>query len=440
MNKNLKSKKQPKKPKPPKDSKRSKKQEPNINDINNVSDVAVVNEYYQKVGLRIKLLRYLLIAFLIFFVVWSLVFRADEVTVGNVGQLLRYIDIAYAIRGGSREFRIEADDNFLFAYHRNNIVVLRRNRLDIYDVSGRRNASFPITYSFPILNVAQRHILIYDLGGRQLGVFNTNSRLFEYAGENPIFGARVNDRGFVVYITTQRGYRSVVKVLNQRFSEIFAVYRVRDYVMDADICNNAQYLVLAGYYAESGDILSTILIYRTDDGDPLAEITVRGERPFTINMNDAGFTVLFENSIRFYDFDGEEIGRYGFTGRTMHMVELSAEFSAVVLNEWTIGNEGRILIFDNSGDLVFNRAVDMQIIDMRFAENYDYLYFLTRQGIYRIGIGENAANTITIELFMPRLDEYGEPNYNETSQRIVLANDRNIILAGLSSVNILVVD
>ena len=432
MTKNLKSKKLQNNPKTPKASKGSKKQKPNA------ADTAEINEYYLKVGIRIKFLRYIFIIFLIFFVIWSLVFRAEEMTAGNVGQLLRYIDIAYAIRGGTREFRIEADDNFLFAYHRNNIVVLRRNRLDIYDVSGRRNASFPITYSFPILNVAQRHILIYDLGSRQLRVFNTNSQLFEYTGETPIFGARVNDRGSVVYITNQRGYRSVVKVLNQRFSEIFAVYRVRDYVMDADICNNAQYLVLAGYYVESGDILSTVLLYRTDDADPLAEITVRGERPFTVNMSDNGFTVLFENSIRFYDFDGEELGNYSFTGRTMHMAELGAEFSVVALNEWTIGNEGRILIFANSGELVFERAVNMEIIDMRFSENYNYLYFLTRQGIYRIRISEDTANTM--ELFIPRLDEYGEPNYNETARRIVLANDRNIIVAGLSSVNILAID
>ena len=394
------------------------------------------NKHCRKISYRIKYLKYIMCACLVILVSGGFIFRAEEITVENITHLLRYIDIVPVGRAPAREFRIEADENTVFAYYRNTIAVLRRNRLDIYDITGRRTASFPIAYSNPVINVSQRYILIYDLGRNRLEIFNPVSRVFEYTGTGPIFGARVTDRGFTVYITREPGYRSVVNILNRNFAPMYTVYRVRDFVVDADICEGARYLLMAGFYTEGGDILTSILLFRTDATEPVRDIKVRGEMPLMVKLNAAGFCVLLENSIRFYDMSGEETGRYGFSGSRIRAVELGRYYSAVILNERTIGNEVRILIFDAAGNIVCDHRVDMEITDIRFAENYNYLYALTRRGIYKINIAED-----TLELFIARINardgEYPEANYDETARRIIFANERNIILAGLSKINIL---
>lgn len=393
-----------------------------------------INRYYQKVADRIKRLKGLACLSLLFLVIGGLVFMPEDVTLANIISLGRYMDIVPAARAATHEFRIDADEHASYAYHRNNVVVLRRNRLDIYDINGRRNASFNIAYSNPVLQVSDRYILAYDLGRNQLDVFNLVSRVFEYTGERPIFGARVTDRGYIVYITNERGYTSVVRVLNRSFAEMFGVYRVRDYVMDADICDGARHLVIAGFYAEGGDFLTSILLYRTDSEEPVGDIQVRGEKPLRVNMNDAGFCVVLESSIRFYDLSGTETGRYNFAGSAVQMAELGRDFSAVVLRERIVGNENRIVIFDsNTGNKLFEDYIDTEIMDIKLAGSY--IYLLTRRGIYRLSPAEDI-----IERFIPRTNEHGEAMYDETARRIILANDRNIILAGLSSVNILELD
>jgi hypothetical protein len=146
--------------------------------------------------------------------------------------------------------------------------------------------------------------------------------------------------------------------------------------------------------------------------------------------------------------DGEELSRYGFSGRTIQSWELDEDFSAVILNERTLGNDSRILIFDNSsGALVYEQPVDTEIMDIKFSkisENYDYLYFLTRGGIYRINIAEKI-----FELWVSRINEANAANkanaanedseaaYDETTHSIIFAGEKNIIVSGLSKVNIL---
>jgi len=129
----------------------------------------------------------------------------------------------------------------------------------------------------------------------------------------------------------------------------------------------------------------------------------------------------------------------------MQMLELGRELSAVILREQVIGNEGRVIVFDKRGRVIFEQPINTDIIDMRFEDRYNYLYFLARTGVYRASLAAGRNNISALgglgagglELFIPRADEYGAANYDETARRIIFAGSRYIILAGLSSINIL---
>jgi len=387
--------------------------------------------YYGIISRRLKYLKMLLSALLFVGVCAGFIF-IEELTLQNINMLWRYIDILPAGRVTASEFRIDTDEFSRVGFHRNNIAVLRRSRLEIYDTGGRRRSVFQLAYSHPVLRISERYILAYDLGANQLDIFSTVAHVFEYSGEYPIFNARVTDRGFIAYVTRATGYRSVIRVLNNNFAEMYAVHRVNDFIMDADIDERANWLVAAGYYARGGDYISSILLYSTDLLEPVAEIEIQGELAYRVNLNERGFSVLLENSIRFYDLRGVELGRYNLAGRTLQLFEMGGKLSALVLSERVLGSDGRILIFNNDGSIIWEQTIGAEIIDIKFCVSYDYLYFLTRAGLYKINIESG-----TFELFVARINEYGEAGYDETTRSIIFADGRNIILAGLSRVNIL---
>ena len=395
------------------------------------NEKAEYNKGYLKVAARLKYLKAALVALLLLVVCGGFMF-VDELSLNNIAALWRYVDRATA--GGhsaAQGFRIDADEHAQVGLYRNNIAVLRRSRLDIFDLSGRRVNFFNIAYSNPVLRISERYILAFDIGANNLGIFNASHQVFEHLGDNPVFNARVTDRGYVVYVTREPGYQSVVRVLNSDFAKIFAAYRARDFVTDAYIDNAGRRLVIAGYDARDGDFVARLVLFDTRAQEPVREIEIRGERPYRVKLNDSGFVAVLGDSVRFYNLSGEQVAAYRLAGRTLQRLELGAEYSAVILNERMLGNS-RILVFDNAGNIIWERVAGAEIKDAAFGAGYDYLYYLSRTGLYEISLREGSHRRVTA-----RVDGHGAAVYDETARRIIFAGELNIILAGLAKVNIL---
>jgi hypothetical protein len=256
-------------------------------------------------------------------------------------------------------------------------------------------------------------------------IFNSFSRVYEYRGEGPIYGANVTDRGNVVYITSERGYNSAVYVMNNAFVNIFKCKFGEEYIVSADIDDRAQRLVVAGFTARNGDYLSRISMYETNAETPLRQIEITGEQPYEVRLTESGEGVfaVFENSFRVYGENGNALANYDFAFRDIRGISLMPRLSAVVLSEKTLGIYDRILIFDVNGGIIYDNVIGEEIRDIQFSEDYKYLYFLTRTGLYKINTERGIFEFVTNE-------------YDETTNNIVYANDRNIFLSGLVKINI----
>ena len=89
-----------------------------------------------------------------------------------------------------------------------------------------------------------------------------------------------------------------------------------------------------------------------------------------------------------------------------------------------VGKDNFTIIFDSGGNIIYDQIIDAQIINIKFSEDYKFLYFLTRAGLYRVNIEQKIFELAAAS---------GE--YDETTDSIVYANDRNIYLSGLLKIN-----
>ena len=415
--------------------KRRKNISNNINNMRNINEgngnIKIAeelpeNEYYTDIAYKFKWAKWLLVIFLLIFIVAQVIMNPKELNADNLKYLFRYINIQGSNKSIKTEFYIELDEASSICYYKNNIAVLRKNRIDIYDMNGRKNFTHKLIYSNPVVKASDKYIIAYDLGMNKMEIFNSFSRVYEYKNQGPVYGAHVTDNGNVVYITSENGYKSVVYVLDSGFEDIAVYSFANDYVMGADIDDKAGKLAVTGFSARNGDYLSRVILYDTDSEEPVKTIEVHGEQPYGVKLNENGIFAVFENSLRFYDSDGAGISQYNFAYRKIQAMSLTQELAAIVLNEKTLGTDDRILVFDGKGGIIYDNISDAQVIDIKFSEDYKFLYYLARSGLYKIdieqGISELAADT-------------GE--YDDTANFIVYANDKNIYLSGLLKINVI---
>ena len=388
-----------------------------------------VNEHYLTIGRRLKFVRLTLLVLLVMFILSNIVINSKELSIDNLTHLLRYINIQNSDKARLSEFAIDTEGESLIGYYRNFIVVLRRNRLDIYNLNGSRTFSHTLAYSTPVLKISDRYILAFDNGSNKMQIFNSFSRLYEYKNEyneiNPIYGAKITDKGNTVYISSERGYRSVVTVMNNSFREIYQCGFGDKYVVDAAIDDDAKKLAVASFIGQKGDFLGEILLYDTGDDDGYQKkIVSEGEIPLRVDFNKNGLFSLFENSLKIFDGNYEKLEDYHFLYRDVEFFNFTTEFAAIVLTEKTLGNEKNILIFDYLGDLIYSEIINADIIDIKFSQDSKALYFLTRSGLYKIDIQERRFELLTAE-------------YDDTSYEIIYADEKNIFVSGLAKVNII---
>jgi hypothetical protein len=389
------------------------------------------NKYYSDKAYKIKWARYCWAAFSALFIFMSVLLNYNELNPAGFGYILGYINSIGSNRAGTG-FYLELEETAAVGYFRNNIAVLRKNRIDIYDANGRRNFNQRLAYSNPAVKSSRRYLLAYDSGSNKMEVFNAFSRIYEYKGDAPIYSAGITNRGNIVYITSESGYSSAVYVMNNKFNIIYRCLFERDFIIAADIDDRAENLAVAGFSARGGDYMSRIILYGTKSPEPRKIIEVPGELPYGVRLiqseNGAanGIFAVFENSLRVYDKDGGEVLIYDFDNRTLRQFSLTDKLAAAVLEERTLGIDNRIIIFGGDGKILYEAAIGAEVTDIRFSEDFRFLYFLTRGGLYEIDIGRRTFEFVTNE-------------YDETADMIVRADGRHAYLSGLVKINVVAV-
>ena len=380
------------------------------------------NKYYRAIAEKLRLAKFCVLAFLVLFVFAGVIFNSKELNSGNFWYLLRYLNIQSPNTSAKPEFYADLDEASSICYYKNNIAVLRKNRLDIYDTNGKKNFTSKLIYSNPVLKASDRYILSYDLGSEKMEIFNAFSKVYEYKGDRPVYGAVITDKGNLAYITSEKGYASAVYVLNSSFETKFRCFFENDYVVQADIDDKAERLAVAGFYTKAGDYLSRLILYETTSAEPVKTIEVPGERPYGVKLGESGVFAVFENSLRFYGRTGEQISKYDFSHRKIEKTALSEKFASVVLNEKTLGIDNRILMFGENGEIAYDSVTGIEITDMAFSKDCRFLYFLARTGLYRLDTASSAFEFVTKQ-------------YEETVNRIVYAADKTIYFSGLLKIS-----
>jgi len=387
------------------------------------------NKYYSAIAYKLKWAKWLMIVFLVAFIFIGMILNSDELNFAGFGYILEYVNRQTSNKIVKTEYQIETDEGYSVRYYKSNIAVLRKSRIDIYDINGKKNFSSKLSYSSPVLKTSDKYILAYDSGTNKMEIFNSFSRLYEYKNDRPVYSAVITDKGNVAYVTEaeEKGYNSAVYVMNSKFKMIYRCMFEKDYIMSADIDDKAERLVVAGFSARDGDYMSRIILYETKSTEPKKKIEISGEQPYIVKLNENGIFAIFENSFRVYNSDGDGILNYDFDYRTIQAMSLTEKLSAVVLNEKTLGIDNRILIFDGLGNIIYDYVLSAEVIDIRFSSDCRFLYFLTRAGLYKIDTEQKTFELMTNE-------------YDETMDCIVYANAKNIFLSGVLKINIIEIE
>lgn len=264
-----------------------------------------------------------------------------------------------------------AGNSQVFAVYRGGLAVASRERISIFSAGGRELLTSNHNYGNPALEVSEKQVLLYDVGGKQFSLYNSFTQTKEEKLDYAIFGADMAKNGDFALITKSEKYDSVVKVYKQN-GTTYNYSFTNGRVCSVALSEKGKELAVLLTYSDGSEMRSEIRLYNVGKEEyKSAEISFSGV-PYAVSILDNGsIFVVGANGVNIFTsnlnlsgefFSNSEIYRYSFG-------EDNIAVSCVPEN----GGKTRVLLIDKKGKIDEEYQFEEGLIDLVLYENSLYI-------------------------------------------------------------------
>ena len=213
----------------------------------------------------------IVLAIILFIILISIIYISNS---GFRNFMDKYILFKSVKESDLASISIESDrDVYTYAYY-NYVVVLKNNKLTLYNTSGNEVESYDININSPIFAAQDNYLVIAEKNQQKAVLLKDKKIQWEKNVEGQISRVNVNENGYVSIVVSGTSYKSVISTYSEDGSEIFKTFLSNTLVIDVDISKDNKYLSfcemdISGTLMESK--IKTISIEKAKD-DPANSI------------------------------------------------------------------------------------------------------------------------------------------------------------------------
>lgn len=175
--------------------------------------------------------------------------------------------------GSLSSIDIDVDEDVsVYAYDRY-IAVLKDNKLNIYNSSGKGTASLDINISTPVFTANGKYLAVAEKGKQKIYLISGTKTKWSNDIEGTISKVSVNENGYVSVICSGTTYKSVIIVFDQNGNQLIKSYIPSNSVIDSVVSSDNKYLSFAEIDTSGTLIKSTVKTIAVNDSNNSSEIT-----------------------------------------------------------------------------------------------------------------------------------------------------------------------
>lgn len=363
----------------------------------NISETPTVESHYIKLGRKVAAIRYICLAFIVAFAVYSLSFHSDEISIENFRYMLKFINLgeeAETPDGGVITFDGSAGNKGII--FKGDLAVMNEIGLTITGWDGELLLKSDFMFDHPKMVENGINLFCFDIGGNDIKVFNSYSRVWspEKTFEYPIYGLAASKKGGFAVITSEKGYRSAVHVYDNAFRLIYSRLFGDDYVDFVDINNNGNEFIVAAHFSEKGNLVTRISRFKTDAEDAISTSTFVGEIPLGVYYTETGYALMTSEALRFFDNDGNAVGIVEFKNKELLSGRIYGKYALVTYGMNGLSGGAEAVVYDLNGNMILEKRFSTSLSDTTICG--DKLYALSPGSLSEIDIGTEKEKVYSI--------------------------------------------
>ena len=391
-------------------------------DFNAAGDV-----YYASVSAHYKVAQRILVLFLVFFLVISIIANFNEITYDNFYYLLK--DFTSAADVGNNYYETlsyESDSRQRFTLYRGGIASVSPSRISIFTATGRRTLNETSGFSSPFAVSSDKYVLFYDTAGNTFSIYNSFARVYTEKLSYPVKCASLaKDGSFAVVAKADTGFWTV-RIYTKNF-KLKSTIESKEHIFGVCLDSDAKKLSVTTYDAGNGIGRTCVSVYdlsKMSDkkGNEITEeqeLTFDGEFPLKTGFigKNHNLALITDGYVRVFDNEFEEAVRSSpYSNGNITGYYLDSEGVAVSVMESAVCN---VIVYNEFGDTVFDKKVDHIVSDISLYE--DFIFLQANGGVVRIDAKKGT-----------------EQDLVSSEGKMLVYNERTVLICGESKAEYLI--
>ena len=312
------------------------------------------DERYLRLSRRLRTAKFAVLTLFIVFLLGMITVFSEEITTEHLRYILKELNISLSSSGDDYgELLYTSDSEMNFALFRSDLVCVGRESVEVIDRTGAHILSRQLRYAKPKLLTSDNYLLVYDLSGYKLSLYNAFSCVYEETFPYPISDASMNGGGMFMLATRTDIYRTAVYIYNRNFDQIYRWYSNDKFIFDMLLSDNGKDFLLFCAYAKDGAFYTEIL-----SGNVGSEtLTTVYEQADTLVLSAAytsegNFSVFCDSKALFFTEDGQLLRSYSYGSETPVYCSTGDGKTAIILKSSAVGQPKSLVVFDGDGNIV----------------------------------------------------------------------------------------
>ncbi len=154
-------------------------------------------------------------------------------------------------------------NNQIYCYSKY-ISILNDKNLKIYNQNGENISELPININTAIFTSTDKYLAIAEKNGQEFCVIFDKTYLWSGKVEGEILQININKNGYVVLVTTDTTFKSIITIFDSTGNELIKRYLSKTRIVDVSLSNDNKYAAFAELDTSGALIQSNIEILSID--------------------------------------------------------------------------------------------------------------------------------------------------------------------------------
>ncbi len=285
------------------------------------------------------------------------------------------------------------------------LALLDPDNFTVYSPTARKIFTYSHSMQNPVMDVASKRAVLYDIGGTELKVANGHSVLFGLETENAIIHADISDSNRVAITTRSSSYNGEVAVYNYNMKQRFVWYCATAFPVYSLLSDSGKVMAVNTVSTQDGLLVSSIFVIDAAAGTEMYTIDLYDYPLYMEFLSDTRLVIGFSDRLVLWDVENNtQLASLDFGSNVLQAVHCTNRYIAVAWGGQRRDRTSRLTLLTKDFEEKFTVNVGEKIKDLSISSSR--LYALAGENIYEYDYSATHLNTVNTGALSKQLVDY----------------------------------